>query len=80
MAGAWVLVFVPGTVALLGAVLFLSALAEERFLSPRSLIVGAARSTRNSPEYAEALVVREYERLARTVQGRLPTTRVRASS
>ncbi|HEX2064277.1 MAG TPA: hypothetical protein VHE80_07630 [Acidimicrobiales bacterium] len=72
MPAGWVFVFVPGTVALLAAVLFMSALAEDRFLSPRSLIVGAVRSRRNSPEHAEALVVREYERLIRTAQGRLP--------
>ncbi len=71
MPGAWVVLFVPGTLALLAAILFLSALAEE-FLSPRSLIVGAVRSRRNSPEQAEALVVREYERLISTAQGRLP--------
>lgn len=75
MPAAWVLVFVPGTVTLIAVVLFMSALVESRFLSPRSLIVGAVRSRRNSPEHAEALVVREYERLVRTAQGRLPFAR-----
>jgi hypothetical protein len=72
MSGAWALLFVPGTLALLAVILFMSALVENRFLSPRSLIAGAVRSRRNSPEHAEALVVREYERLMRTAQGRLP--------
>ena len=70
MAASVLLMFVPGTVALLAAVLFLSALAEERFLSSRSLIVGVVRTKGNTPEYAEAFVAKEFDRLLRVQQGR----------
>ncbi|MDP9072523.1 MAG: hypothetical protein M3N68_14815 [Actinomycetota bacterium] len=63
MAAAWLLVFIPGTIALLTAILFLSALAEQRFLSSRSIVLGAVRARRNTPEHAEAVVAREFERL-----------------
>ncbi len=59
----WLLLVIPGTIALLTAILFLSALAEQRFLSPRSMILGAVRARRNTPEHAEAVVAREFERL-----------------
>ena len=65
VAATWLLVFIPGTVALLAAILFLSALAEQRFLSPRSVILGAVRARRSTPEHAEALVAREFDRLLR---------------
>lgn len=60
---AWLLASIPATVALLTVILFLSALAERRFLSPRSLIVGAVRARRSTPEYAELFVARQIERL-----------------
>ena len=63
--GAWFLLAVPGTILLLGALLFVSAAAEERFLSPRSLIRSVVLSERNTPEFAEAFVAREFERLLR---------------
>lgn len=59
----WLLLSIPATPLLLGAVLFLSAKVEERFLSPRSLILGVARARWNSPEYAEMFVARQFERL-----------------
>jgi hypothetical protein len=62
---AFLLLFVPGTIALLATVLFLSALAEQRFLSPRSMILGAVRARRSTPEFAEAFVARQSERLLR---------------
>lgn len=65
---AWLLLSIPATPLLLGAVLLLSAQAEERFLSPRSLILSATRARRNSPEYAEAFVARQFERLLREYQ------------
>lgn len=65
---AWQLLTIPGTLLLLTAVLFLSAKAEDRFLSPRALILGVARSRRNSPEYAEVFVARQFERLLRDYQ------------
>lgn len=64
----WPLLAVPATVLLLGGVLFLSAFAEARFLCPRSLIVSAARTRRTTPEYVEAFVARQYERLLREHQ------------
>ena len=68
MAGPWLLVLIPATIALLTAILFLSALAEQRFLSPRSMIMGAVRARRNTPEHAEAVVAQEFERLLRRQQ------------
>lgn len=62
MRSGWMLLAVPGTCVLLGLILFLSALAEERFLSPRSLIRSVVRR-RNTPEFAEAFVVRQFELL-----------------
>lgn len=63
MNGAWALMAVPGTVLLLAAVLYLSAVAEQRFLSPRSLILGVVRARRSTPEFAEAFVARQFELL-----------------
>ncbi|HVM06641.1 MAG TPA: hypothetical protein VM242_15895 [Acidimicrobiales bacterium] len=63
MRSAWLLLAVPGTVVLLTAILALSAAAERRFLSARSLIVSVARARRSSPEFAEAFVARQFERI-----------------
>lgn len=63
MRNGWWLLAVPGTSLLLGAILYLSAVAEERFLSPRSLILGVVRARRNTPEFAEAFVARQFERI-----------------
>lgn len=49
-------------------VLLLSAFAEQRILSPRSLILSTARARRNTPEAAEVLVAREFERLLKNAQ------------
>ena len=65
MRSAWLLLAVPGTTALLAVILALSAAAERRFLSARSLIVGVARARRSTPEVAEVLVARQFERLLR---------------
>jgi hypothetical protein len=59
------LLFIPGTLALLMALLFLSALVEERVLSPRALILRVARTNAATPEHAETFVAREFERLLR---------------
>ncbi|MGH9179143.1 MAG: hypothetical protein ACRD0N_11410 [Acidimicrobiales bacterium] len=64
MRGAWPLLAIPGTCALLALLLFMSAYAEQRFLSPRSLIRRAVRA-RNTPEFAEAFVARQFDRLLR---------------
>ena len=55
--------FIPGTPALLAAVLWLSELVERRWLSPQSLVIGVVRSRRNSPEFAEAFVAQELNEL-----------------
>lgn len=60
---AWFLLSIPATPLLLGTVLFLSAKAEERFLSPQSLILSVTRARWNSPEYAEMFVANQFERL-----------------
>ncbi len=59
------LLAVPGTIVLLAAILYMSAVAEQRFLSPRSLILGVVRARGSSPEFAEAFVVRQLERILR---------------
>ena len=63
-----VLLLIPGTLALLLALLLLSAVVEERALSPQSLILQVARTKSSSPEYAEAFVAREFDKLLRQAQ------------
>ena len=63
-----VLLLIPGTLALLLALLLLSAMVEERVLSPQSLILRVARTRSSSPEYAEAFVAREFDKLLRQAQ------------
>lgn len=70
MPTAWLIAAIPGTVVLLAAILALSAIAEQRFLSPRSLILAAVRARRSTPEYAEAYVARQLEQLLRDQPGR----------
>lgn len=64
----WLLLTIPGTLLLLSGMLYLSALAEERLLSPRSLILSTVRARGASPEYAEVFVARQFERLLREYQ------------
>lgn len=64
----WPFLAVPGVLLLMAGVLYLSAYAEARFLCPRSLIVSAARTRRTTPEYVEAFVARQYERLLQEYQ------------
>ena len=68
MGRGWLLLAVPGTTVLLAVVLALSAAAERRFLSARSLIVGVVRARRNTPEFTEAFVARQFERILREQQ------------
>jgi hypothetical protein len=63
-----VLLLIPGTFVLLLGLLLLSALVEERVLSPQSMILQVARTRASSPEYAEAFVAREFDRLLRQAQ------------
>lgn len=65
MRSGWLLLAVPGTSVVLGVILYLSAVAERRLLSPRRLILGAVRARRNTPEFAEAFVANQFERLLR---------------
>ena len=62
------LLLIPGSLVLLLGLLLLSALVEERVLSPQSMILHVARTRASSPEYAEAFVAREFDRLLRQAQ------------
>ena len=62
----WSLLLIPGTIALLAVILFLSDVAETRIVSPRALILRAVTGRRTTPENAEALVAAEVERLLRS--------------
>ena len=61
--GAWALLSIPGILLLLGLLLFLSDWAEDHVVSPRALIIRAAKGKRTPPERAEALVAAEIDRL-----------------
>jgi UPF0716 family protein affecting phage T7 exclusion len=63
-----VLLLIPGTFGLLLGLLLLSAWVEERVLSPQSMILQVARTRASTPEYAEAFVAREFDRLLRQAQ------------
>ena len=61
---------IPAAFAVLCGLLALTVLVEQRILHPRSMILSTARARKVSPEYAEAFVARETERLLRDVQRR----------
>ena len=66
---AWLIPIVIGAAfAIMVAVLWMSAWVESSILSPRSMILSAVRSRRTTPEYSEAMVAREFERLIRDTQ------------
>jgi hypothetical protein len=67
---AWSLLLIPGSLGFLCSLLALTVLAEERVLSPRALIIKAARARISEADYTEALVAQQYERLLRTAQSR----------
>lgn len=68
---AWLpLLSVPGAVVALMGILSLSQVIEQRVLSPRAMIVSAARARRTSPDYAEGFVAGQLERLLREAQSR----------
>lgn len=54
---------IPVTVLLLAGVLYLSAFVEQRFLSPRAVVLSSVRARRSTPEYTEALVAKQFEEL-----------------
>ena len=62
------MLLIPLSLALLCGILALSAFVEERVLSPRSMILSAARARRTGPEYTEAFVARQVERLLQNAQ------------
>ena len=64
---------VPAAFVLIGGLLALSWLLECSVLSPQSMILSAARSTRSDPDFAEQFVAREFERLLNG--GRTPARR-----
>jgi hypothetical protein len=67
----WLLLLsVPLALLIPCGLLVLSAQAERRILSPQSLIRSTARARRATPELAEALVAREFERLLKDTQRR----------
>ncbi len=67
----WLLLLtLPAALAIPCGILMLSAVAEQRILSPRSLILSTARARHNTPELAEVLVAREFERLLKDTQRR----------
>ena len=83
MPAKWLLFAVPATPLLLAAILVLSGFVEQRFLSPRSLILEAARARRTTPEHAESLVARQFEQLLQEEAAGAPpvaVTRPAASS
>lgn len=55
--------FIPMALLIPCVLLALSAMAEKQILSPRSLIMSAIRSRRSGPDFTEAFVAREFERL-----------------
>jgi hypothetical protein len=68
---SWLLlVLLPVALAIPCVMLVLSDIAERRVLSPQSLILSTARARRSSPELAEQLVAREFERLLKDTQRR----------
>lgn len=67
----WLLLLtLPTALMMPCALLMLSAMAERRILSPQSIILSMARARRTTPEIAEALLVREFERLLKDSQRR----------
>jgi hypothetical protein len=68
---SWLLLLaLPVALGLPCLMLVLSDMAERRILSPQSLILSTARARRSTPELAEQLVAREFERLLKDTQRR----------
>lgn len=68
---SWVLLLaLPVALGIPCLLLLLSDLAEKRVLSPQSMILSTAKARRSTPELAEQLVAREFERLLKDAQRR----------
>ena len=61
----WVVLLVPVTLVALSLLLAFTTWLEEQILSPRALILGAARARGGRPDQAEALVAEQCELLLR---------------
>ncbi|MEO7836832.1 MAG: hypothetical protein ABIS21_04245 [Acidimicrobiales bacterium] len=70
MSPGWLIATIPATVLLLATILALSALVEQHVLSPRSMLLAVVRGRRNTPEYTEAYVARQFELMLRDQPGR----------
>lgn len=57
------LLSIPLTFVLVTGVLFLSAVVEQRFLSPRAVVLSTVKARRSTPEYTEAMVAKQFEEL-----------------
>ena len=68
--GSLGVLLIPISLALLAALLFVTAWLEEKVLSPRSLILHTVRtrSRRVRPEDVERLVAAQSERLLRNIE------------
>lgn len=64
------LLAVPLSLMVLCGLLALTVVVEQRVLCPKSMILSTAKARSVSPEYAEAFIARETERLLRDVQKR----------
>lgn len=69
------LLLVPVSVGVISLLLFGVSWFEQRVLSPKALIVHAARSRQAAPEHVEVIVARQSERL---LQGLLTSPADRA--
>ena len=70
------LLLIPVSLGLLSLLLFGMSWFEQRVLSPRSLILHAARSRQAAPEHVEVLVAAQSERLLQGLQMRPGERRV----
>lgn len=63
------LLLICATFALLLGLLFLSVAAERRILHPGAIVRQTVRARRSTPEYAEAMVAKQFEALLQRPAG-----------
>jgi hypothetical protein len=63
LMSAWEVLVVPAALGSVAVLLALTAWLERRVLSPRALILSAARARRGSAGHVEALVAEQCDRL-----------------